>query len=175
MQSDDVANDHRAFYVSIDDLKAGHLASSQIGEMRMGPGHDHTMLINRAADSCSCCNELSSSNPDPGVFATCMNPFTDSGGNLNPNSPYYSGPRVNATFPGSCTAIMCQSKSRLTTSRANTCGREGKPERGQTIENIVFTRLEFRPSQTECGPWVPLQCSRHRFNLAGNHYFIYLK
>ena len=182
MQADNVANDHRVFYVSIDNLKAGHFASSQIGEMRMGLGQDHTVLTNRAADSCkkqnNCCDELSSSNPNPTVYSACMNPFTDGGGNLDPGSPYYGGPRVDATFPGSCTAIMCQSKSRInppTASNAHSCGKEGKPGRGQTIENVVFTRLEFRPSTTECGPWRPSQCRRHRFNLQGNHYYIFLK
>ena len=177
MQADDTANDHRVFYVSIDNLKAGHLASSQIGEMRMGRGWDNTFLLNRAADSCSCCDEVSSSNPNPRVFGTCMNPFTDVGSDLSPGSPHYGGPRVPAAFPGSCTAIMCNSKSRYWGADrrySNSCGSEGKPERGQTIENIVFTRLEFRPG-TDCGNPPYASCARNRFNLAGNHYFIYLK
>lgn len=178
MQADNVENDHRVFYVSIDNLKAGHFSTSQIGEMRMGQGKDHTVLMNRPASSCDgCCDELASSNPDPVVYGTCMNPFQDRGSVLNPNSPYYAGPRVEATFPGSCTAIMCQSKSRipLSSPNSNSCGVEGKPERGQTIENVVFTRLEFRPSTTNCGPWRPLQCNRHRFNFIGDHYYVYLK
>ena len=130
-----------------------------------------------------------------------MNPFQDSGSALNPASPYYAGPRVEATFPGygsfdiildhfsrisqphtiprapcdmlylvpvhigcwlvlaircpihafflffsprSCTAIMCQSKSRIPLSspnyrNSNSCGVEGKPERGTATSNSVGT------------------------------------
>jgi len=188
MQADNVANDHRVFYISIDNLKAGHFASSQINEMRMGLGQDHTFLTNRDAESCKkqndCCDNLNAagSTPDAAVYAACQNPFTDRNAD-RPTDPYYAGPRVDATFPGSCTAIMCQSKSPINppdAGNAHSCGKEGKPGRGKTIENIVFTRLEFRPSTTQCGPWKDangnlVQCNRHRFNLQGNHYYIYLK
>ena len=136
-QADDSSNGHRVFYVPMAAMRAGTIEADR-ASLLMGRGADNTNILNRA-DGCDCCDSEVNACLQIGGERSCTSIWCSGGNVVSLADPSLPDP-------------------------GHTCGQGGKPRHNSAIDNVIYTRLEFRPRS---GDAYNNQWHRNAYTLSG--------